>query len=161
MTNRYNPSSNAFKNVKGSQTFTSGNLAYSQVVPAHKTKNYPKRKKKVEEKPESKLYKGILVGLIIVSMCVCVYVAVLYLNELNKHKEQTHEITQLEHELKDLKTKNDNIEHQFIVDMDINYIYDIAVNELGMVFPEKENIVLYPNYESSFVIQYQQIPEKE
>ena len=41
----------------------------------------------------------------------------------------------------------------------IDAIYDTAVNELGMVYPEKKQVITYDSKESEYVKQYKDVPE--
>ena len=43
--------------------------------------------------------------------------------------------------------------------MDLDYIYDVATKELGMVYANKDQILLYDKTESEYVRQYEDVPE--
>ena len=46
-------------------------------------------------------------------------------------------------------------------DIDYDAIYDTAVNELGMVYPAKGQVIRYAAGESEYVKQYQNIPNAD
>ena len=45
--------------------------------------------------------------------------------------------------------------------MDLDHIYDVATKELGMVYANKNQILLYDKTESEYVRQYEDVPEHE
>ena len=69
-------------------------------------------------------------------------------------------IEQLEAQLENLKTENDALEQSIDTSVDLNYVYDVAVNELGMIHAGKDNIISYDKTESEYVRQYEDIPKE-
>lgn len=69
-------------------------------------------------------------------------------------------IEQLEAQLEDMKTENDALEQSIDTSVDLNYVYRVAVNELGMVRAGKDNIISYDKTESEYVRQNENIPKK-
>lgn len=65
----------------------------------------------------------------------------------------------LETKLERMKTENDALEQSIDTSVDLNYVYNVAVNKLGMVHAGAENIITYDKTESQYVRQYEQIPE--
>lgn len=65
----------------------------------------------------------------------------------------------LETELENLKTENDALEQSIDTSVDLNYVYSVAVNELGMIHAGKDNIINYDKTESEYVRQYEDIPK--
>ena len=43
--------------------------------------------------------------------------------------------------------------------MDLDYVYKVATEELGMVYANKDQVRLYNKTESEYVRQYEDIPE--
>ena len=43
--------------------------------------------------------------------------------------------------------------------MDLQYIYQVATEELGMTYPKKGQISEYENSSAEYVRQYEEIPE--
>ena len=58
-----------------------------------------------------------------------------------------------------LKENNDVLESDINASIDYDAIYDTAVNELGMVYPEKKQVITYDSKESEYVKQYKDVPE--
>lgn len=65
----------------------------------------------------------------------------------------------LETKLEKLKTENDALEQSIDTSVDLNYVYNVAINKLGMVHAGAENVIKYDKTESQYVRQYEQIPE--
>ena len=42
---------------------------------------------------------------------------------------------------------------------DLDYIYQVATEELGMVYPGEDQVIVYDRTESEYVRQYENIPE--
>lgn len=76
---------------------------------------------------------------------------------IDAHMDQ---IEALETRLENLKTENDALEQSIDTSVDLNYVYDVAVNELGMIHAGKDNIISYDKTESEYVRQYEDIPKE-
>ena len=59
----------------------------------------------------------------------------------------------LESELRALRTANDYRQNALESATDINYVYDVAVNQLGMVYPGEDQVITYQSSPSEYVIQ--------
>ena len=70
-------------------------------------------------------------------------------------------IKALETQLDNLRTENDALERSIDTSIDLNYVYNVAVNELGMVRIGQNNIIQYDKTESEYVRQYEDIPAAE
>lgn len=60
-----------------------------------------------------------------------------------------------------LKAKNDSALEEINASVDLKAIYETAVNDLGMVFAQGNQIVEYEDNEASYVRNYEDIPEEE
>ena len=74
-------------------------------------------------------------------------------------KTNSDVIAELKSELSTLKENNDVLESDINASIDYDAIYDTAVNELGMVYPEKKQVITYDSKESEYVKQYKDVPE--
>ncbi len=63
-----------------------------------------------------------------------------------------------ETQLEDLKAGNDLLESQIRTYVDLDYIYQVATEELGMVYPASGQVIYYDRTESEYVRQYESIP---
>ena len=65
----------------------------------------------------------------------------------------------LEKEIETLKTNNDALETRIETSVDLDYVYQVATEELGMVYANKDQVRLYNKTESEYVRQYEDIPK--
>ena len=68
-------------------------------------------------------------------------------------------INQYEMELKNMIAQNNELEASINNYMDLQYIYQVATEELGMTYPKKGQISEYENSSAEYVRQYEEIPE--
>ena len=61
-------------------------------------------------------------------------------------------------ELNELTNSNDELELEINAGIDYEQIYNTAVNELGMVYPERDQVITYDAGVSEYVKQYHDIP---
>ena len=65
-----------------------------------------------------------------------------------------------EKKLESLKNENDALETRINTSVDLEHIYQVATQELGMVYPEKNQVIQYDKTESEYVRQYENIPRR-
>ena len=71
--------------------------------------------------------------------------------------QKSRQIAALRKELSTLTMENDNIEMSINSSIDYNYIYKVATEELGMVYPSQNQIVNYDSEDSEYVVQYKDV----
>ena len=57
-----------------------------------------------------------------------------------------------------LKAENDAMETRINTSIDLDYIYKVATEELGMVYANRDQVLLYDKTESEYVRQDEDIP---
>ncbi len=92
---------------------------------------------------------------------VTLYVCVGYLGVQSDITNNSKKIASLESQLNSLKDENDAALGRLSTTIDLEQIYKVAVEELGMVYAGKEQVRLYNSTESDYVIQYKDIPNIE
>ncbi|MDO5402274.1 MAG: hypothetical protein Q4F11_02435 [Eubacteriales bacterium] len=80
-----------------------------------------------------------------------------YLNLQTSVKNNAAEVSKLEVQYNSLKETNDELEDRINAGINLDDVYDIAVNELGMIYPNKSQVVDYESAESEYVKQYKDI----
>ncbi len=88
-------------------------------------------------------------------LCICVN----YLQIQSRISARIHHIAQLEQNLEQLKAENDAEQASIKTNIDLEYVYKVATEELGMVYANKDQVLLYDKIESEYVRQYEDIPE--
>jgi len=71
-----------------------------------------------------------------------------------------HNITEKESELNDLRLANDEEYGRIMGAVDLEEIKKIAMEELGMTYPNENQIVAFVDEDSDYVRQYQDIPQQ-
>ena len=69
------------------------------------------------------------------------------------------DVTALEQSLTTIQAENAALEDNLDRQVDWEEVYRVAVGELGMVYPNKNEVITYESAENGHVIQYQDIPE--
>lgn len=91
---------------------------------------------------------------------VCVlYICVNYLHVQASISGRIHHIQTLEAQLEDLKAENDALETRINTSVDLEHAYKVATEELGMVYANRNQVILYDKTESEYVRQYEDIPK--
>ncbi len=103
------------------------------------------------------LYTLAVIGVAFVIFSVCWQ----YLQEQTNAKANAAEVTRLQSELTELTTANDELEVRINAGIDYEAIYNSAINDLGMVYPKKSQVITFDAGESEYVKQYGQIPKAE
>lgn len=102
--------------------------------------------------------RGFVIFLAVVSVAV-LFFCVHYLQLKSEVTAQIKAVAALESELSELKEDNDAYESQVTSNVDLNEIKKIAIGRLGMKYPSDDQKMTYETSKSSYVRQYQDIPE--
>jgi cell division protein FtsL len=93
--------------------------------------------------------------------CMVLYSCVGYLQLQAETTSRVKNIASLETELEDLRKENDDNYTRIITSVDLNYIKDVAINELGMVYASSDQVILYDGGTKDYVRQSSEIPQEE
>lgn len=95
----------------------------------------------------------------VLALCATAVFAVCYqyLNLQADIKANSAAVVELQNQLNSLKAENNSHEAEINAGIDYNAIYDTAVNELGMVYPNRSQVINYDSKESEYVKQYKDI----
>lgn len=88
------------------------------------------------------------------------YLCVNYLQLQSTVAARLNHIEALEKSIETLKADNDALETRINTSVDLDYVYQVATEELGMVYANKNQVRLYNRTESEYVRQYEDIPER-
>ena len=83
-----------------------------------------------------------------------------YVSLINAKSTNAGKISTLQAQLEELKIENDQKELSIDTSIDYEYIYNVAVEELGMVYASEDQIINYKSGESEYVMQFKDIPER-
>ena len=95
------------------------------------------------------------------SACVIVvaFAAVSLVQIQSQVTQRMKHIAALESQITDLKADNDARYKEIVTSVDLDYIKDVAINELGMTYASEEQIVYFSIENENFMDQYSDIPE--
>ncbi|MDF2944371.1 MAG: putative rane protein [Herbinix sp.] len=88
-----------------------------------------------------------------------VYVCVEYLMLQTQVSIMDKSIISMERDLTTLTHENDAAEAMVNTTYDLDYVYKVAVEDLGMVYPNKNKVITYKSSTDDYVRQYEDIPE--
>lgn len=94
---------------------------------------------------------------LVASLVAAVYLCVGYLEVQSDIVQIKKQNILLESELENINDLNEVLYMRANTAADLGYIYDVAVNELGMVFANENDVLNYTRSQESFVRQYEMI----
>ena len=95
------------------------------------------------------------------TLCVGIiaYAAVSLVQIQSQVTQRMERIAALESQITDLKADNDARYKEIVTSVDLDYIKDVAMNQLGMKYPTEDQIYYYTVENNNFMDQYSDIPE--
>lgn len=120
----------------------------------------PSHRRQVNRQPRA--LQGIsLTSLLVLTIAIAatLYVCVEYLKMQSDVKTMDKTILTLEQDLTTLRSENDAAFEQLDNAIDLDYVYRVAVEELGMVYPNNNTVIAYKSATEDYVRQYQDIPD--
>lgn len=142
-----------------------GNTARKlQVIPEYENDEEIKPVRQPEKRKHKRLKTSPGIDLVsalflVVAIAVTLYTCIDYLRVQSLVTAQNKEIAQLEHKLTKLQDQNKDALAKINTSLDLNYIYEVATKELGMVYPNENQVIKYKSNLSDYVRQYEKIPE--
>lgn len=127
----------------------------------------PRRKQQTKQKPHKQKVKKESVNAIDFFTLICLTAAVLvtaytcinYLRAQAQVTSMSKQVVSLESQIMELKNENDVALDAITSSIDLDHIYKVATRELGMVHPEKNQVISYKSTKSDSVKQYGDIPK--
>ncbi|MBQ8799763.1 MAG: hypothetical protein IJZ55_09385 [Lachnospiraceae bacterium] len=135
-----------------------------QVVPDYERQHEQETRTRVVEQPKKapKLSHGIdFISMILLSVALVItlYLCYNYLQVQGNIVQLERDVMVMEQELDIMLAKNDALEDGLNGQVDWEQVYLTAVGELGMVYPNNNEVITYESRETGHVIQYKDIPE--
>lgn len=136
-------------------------------VPARRERKTPDRRH--QEQHESELRTSpkvkyvtevnlLHITMFVVAMAALVFVSFKMLGVKSAISQTDKLINTANIKLNDIEAMNMSLEAELDIELDRNYIYSIAVGQLGMKYPSDNQVVYYSAVESEYVRQYAIIP---
>ena len=95
------------------------------------------------------------------TLCVGVvaFAAVSLVQIQSQVTQRMEHIAALESQITDLKADNDARYKEIVTSVDLDYIKDVAMNQLGMKYATEDQIIYYSVENNNFMDQYSDIPK--
>lgn len=115
------------------------------------------RKKRKDPKQQSMDLVSVLIltASLVATFIVCISYLQVQSNQLQTEKS----IVRMENEILELKDRNAAALERNDKNVDLNYVYQVATTKLGMVHPEKNQVISYKSTKSAYVRQYDDIKD--
>jgi len=113
----------------------------------------------VRRNQEKALYMDLPYVIVLTIAAICaLYICVNYLHVQSSITARIHNIERLEKDVEGLRSENDALETRIKTSIDLDHIYKVATEELGMVYANKNQVLLFDKTESEYVRQNENIP---
>ncbi|RHU86121.1 cell division protein FtsL [Clostridiaceae bacterium OM08-6BH] len=129
------------------------------------TLEYPSRERQPErrerrhaEKSNVQYVNVLYMIFLAAASCMVLWSCVNYLQLQAETTSRVKQIASLETELEDLRKENNDNYTRIMTSVDLDHIRDVAINELGMVYAEPNQVILYDGGTDDYVRQNGSIP---
>ena len=95
---------------------------------------------------------AVAAGVVVIGFCV------MLLSTISKNNALTTQINRLEYQIEELTVLNDSREYDIEASVDLDYVIQVATQELGMVRSSASQIITYETQNSEYVQQVAEIP---
>ena len=127
--------------------------------PARRADRRPAVSHTVRRNQEKALHMDLPYVVVLTIAAACVLsICVNYLHVRSSISYRIAHIESLEKQLEQLKAENDALQTAINTNVDLNHVYQVATQELGMVYANRDQVLLYDKTESEYVRQYEDIP---
>lgn len=130
----------------------------SPVVDPRREQPSPRRQERKQPKQLSSINMASLLVLT-AAIITTLYFCVEYLQLQSEVSRLEKAIVVKEENLISIKNINDTVNEQINSNYDLDYVYKVAVGELGMVYPNNNTVITYQSSDEGYVRQYHDIPE--
>lgn len=119
-----------------------------------------KRQRRISQKTANltafRLPQVIVSGLLAV---VCLQFSIQYIRDIT---EVNSLVTQIESIQSEVESKNENnrlLKSELNAAIDLDEVYRVATEEIGMIYPDEGSIISYTSVESEYVRQFDSVPD--
>lgn len=117
---------------------------------------------RVSHQAETVTYVNVLYTVFLMAAaCMILWSCVNFLQLQAETTQRVKEIASLETQLEDLRKENDDHYTRIMTAVDLDYIRDVAINELGMVYAGSDQVILYDSGSDDYVRQNGEIPSEQ
>lgn len=138
---------------------------YSAVPERHRELPIPRRPVQTPERQihrQPRQLSGISLAsffILTIAIAATLYFCIEFLMLQHQVNNMEKNIVSMEQSLNTKRSENDAAYEQINMVYDLDYVYGIAVNELGMVYPNNNEVITFESTDDSYVRQYADIPK--
>lgn len=147
------------------QMYVYGNTAYqADVMPQSIPEYQPEKRNKTSRQVRKNRNRALSIspayaGFLVIAAVVAVLICVSYLQLQSELVSRSENITALQEELVALTEANDSAYQAAEDSVNLETVRNVAVNELGMVYAAQGRVTEYDSPDSSYLKQYNEIPQ--
>ncbi len=133
-------------------------------APVEIPKQTPSKQTKIRQYAKPKVEHNIgffSMCFLVAAILATLYTCFTYLKVQSETVVITKEIRQLEEELADLQDRNVAACNEVLDAVNLDEVYRVAVQELGMVYPNKNKTMYYESNDDGYVRQFGDIPKTD
>ncbi|MDF2473725.1 MAG: Septum formation initiator, partial [Anaerocolumna sp.] len=140
--------------------YVEGNTARNlQAVPDYQVEEVPLRREQPRRETRKRKKANISMDIFsflffAIAVTITLYTCIEYLGVQSNITRMEKKAATLESELVKLENQNRAALSEIDTSLDLNYIYKVATNELGMVYPKENQVITYESTLSDYVRQY-------
>lgn len=133
---------------------------YEQTLPYVEERTGREQRIQKQKKQKFSFANAVIMAAFAAAVAFTVFTCFRYLSLQAEAVAISERIASLENEISVIKVQNDAVEYEISGYKDIDYIYQTAVTELGMVEAARSQISHYTSTENEYMIQSGDIPEE-
>ncbi len=145
--------------------YVEGNTARQvQAMPVPERRSDYEREQRKNKRKEKKLQHVLAFDLkytlmLVISLGAMAYACSMMLSAQATLQAQKKELAALTESYENLQNANDAKVAKMRDSLDLNYIFNVATNELGMVYPKSGQVLTYESTKEQYVKQYKDVPK--
>jgi len=147
------------------RNFVEGNTARKlqpQGYPGKKRRTSQVQKPKLDPRQDKVQYVNLFYAMFLIAAVIMLFVSCIqYLTLQAEVTSRIKNIASLETQLEEKRKENDDDYTRIMTSVDLDYIKDVAINELGMVYAQQDQVILYDGGTRDYVRQSKEIPKEE
>lgn len=123
-------------------------------------RNSQKAEARVTYREKSKCMNGIYAFTLTLAAVATLVLCVQYLKVQTEITEKTKYISSLKQNITTISSQNDALDYSINGFIDVDNVYKVATEELGMVMASEDNVKLYESTEQEYMMQVSDIPKE-
>ena len=157
MSKTYYINGNVVRELEESQPIRRDSRSRREIEDARRKKNRRRAARRNRENAMA-MSRGYVVFLTICVMAIAAS-AVSLVQMQSSVTQRMKDVAAIESQITSLRTENDAKYKEISTSIDLNYVKDVAMNQLGMKYAAREQVVYYSVENVNYMDQYSDIPQ--